>query len=428
MLSKTWMPGPLPVETPSRSDLKDRLTSRSTTADARLTAVDGGAGELLYASGLGVQEDAGILTGRHHVAERLGELGSLSFFACEFLSQPPIIVSSSPESAILAVHFTGGRPKEGMAPEAHYLDNADDLRALRFWNPELPDGHTAEWSHFLSILSRVIPAGWSLTSVRSRVITLTHAPELLANTNQSLESDHLQYLLVAGISPGRLDVTSERLDELRVTPRKIGWHALVMRDGLSFSLPRDDSLEFLRVYCHTIFLDVLLLAQTQMSAIREFDENFRKRSIADAAQLLSLEISYFNFKRLIWFDSMTRSKQKPMDVILQRMQEQSNMHYDAQRFAEDITEASRLASSLQARAAATQADKIQESQERMNSLVQVLTALLAPIGLCYTGAAVLFNPSVEAFVVTTSIGAATTGVLLAALQIQRRRHQKRNGL
>lgn len=133
--------------------------------------------------------------------------------------------------------------------------------------------------------------------------------------------------------------------------------------------------------------------------------------MADAAELLRLEISYFNFKRLIWFESMTLAKTKPVDNILNSLHSQFQLQNDEQRFSRDIVEASRLASAVQAQYAAeqarfavVQAERIQKAQDRTNTSIEVVTALLAPVALCYTGAAVLLEPSENDFWAATLIG------------------------
>lgn len=430
----SWLPGPLPVRMPVKDDLRDRLTASSTTQEARRTVIDGGADELLYAPAEPAASD-GPLAGRHHIPRVTGNSGSLTFFAAEFLSRPVldmgVDVETGPDSALLAIHFIGTQPDSPAFAEKAYLGDASSMRRLRFWNPHLEGGQSREWTDFLVFLGGVVPVGWELTKERSRIVSLTYVPEPGPSATRMLEPDHLQYMLVAGIPESKIQAPEERLAELRLQPRKIGWHALVMRDGISFSLPRDDSFALLKVYCHTIFLDVLLLVWTQRSAIAELKREFRSRSVADAEELLKLEIAYFNFKRTTWFESMTLAKTKPTDDILNKLQTQFHMQEDEQRFSSDVVESSRLASSVQAqraaeraKQAALQSRKTQLAQDRTNTSIQVLTAVLAPLGLSYTGTAVLLEPSGQAFWIATLIGIGSTSILLFAGYLQRWWHRQ----
>ena len=273
----SWLPGPLQLRLPVREDLKDRLTASSTTSEARLAAVDGGAGSLLYSTSPYIHAGE-IMSGRNHIPNISWRLDSLTFFAAEILCNSPLREGESPSSALLALHFRGEAPEDPCRAEQRYLADAASLRKIRFWNPQVQGGQSDEWRSCLDLIDGIRPSGWRLTSGRSRVISLTYVPQD-PGVPSALGPDILQYMLVSGIAPDRVEATPERLAELRIQPRKIGWHALIMRDGMSFSLPKDDSLQQLRVFCHSIFLDVMFLVWAQRSAIEDLKSEFRNRSV-----------------------------------------------------------------------------------------------------------------------------------------------------
>lgn len=419
-----WMEGPLRLPLPAKGDFTGRYTHGDTRAAARSQALAVGPSVALYGD-LSSPGGKSSQTGERRFHQNFAApllLHGLSIFAVEFVTSPTCKSKNGAPLGVFAVHFLREYPVTTSAGE--YLGElTETLHSLSVSHFQDPSQNKPENNAFFDALAAFLPSGWQWRRRRQtihRLVRFEHPP-----TDD--EVDGYLYLLAAGQSHRRGVPEKGRVEKVKVVPRYgAEWHFLGLRDGLAFrqhSAPEGEDTNAayenaaLRIYIHSLYLDVFILSRMQHMAINALKSRNAFASLEDANSLNRLERDVFEFRRNLWFESATASKAKPLDVVLHSLQQQYSMQDDVEQFRSNVAESSSLATSLREREAA-------EGQARTEKLIRYVSAIIGPAGLTYTGAAVLTDPSPGAFAAATAVASVFVALSCAGVAIWTNRFER----
>jgi hypothetical protein len=234
--------------------------------------------------------------------------------------------------------------------------------------------------------------------------------------------DWWAWFLAAGVTPEAFVPDPESADWTRGPTRlSRDWSALVLRDGVSFvtrtpRTPAGAGSGFHasgRVYARTLHVDVLLLGTLQHEALHQFADTVAELDIEelDAEVLERLERDLLRFRTGLWWNDVAR-RGRQTSAVLVAFQEQHRLPDLYDQMVQDLTDLSRY---WKAREAAEQeatrhAEERQRAAEdrqerRVVGAITVVSFLLLPLTVVYTGAAVIAEPSWGLFASSSAAGA-----------------------
>ncbi|MGR6967048.1 hypothetical protein ACU610_21555 [Geodermatophilus sp. URMC 61] len=239
--------------------------------------------------------------------------------------------------------------------------------------------------------------------------------------------DWWAWYLAAGVTPQAFvpDVDGPDWTQGRIRLSR-DWSALVLRDGISFvactpRTPAGSGPDFhasARVYARTLHVDVLLLGILQHSALHEVADSVAELDIEelDAEVLERLERDLLRFRIGLWWNDVGQRGQQTSAVLV-GFQQQHRLPALYEQLVQDLTDLSRY---WKAREAAEQ-EAVRHAEERQRaaedrqerrvvSAITVVSFLLLPLTVVYTGAAVIAEPSWGLFA-----GSSAAGVVLCLL-------------
>lgn len=420
-----WTEGPLRLPLPAKGDFTGRYTHGDTRAAARSQAFAVGPSVALYGD-LNSLGDKPSKTEERRFYQNFAApllLHGLTIFAVEFVSSPTCKSKKGAPLGIFAIHFTRDYPVTASF-DAYLGELTDALHTLSVSHFQDPSQNKPENNAFFDALTVFLPPGWHWRRRRQTIHRLVRFEHPQTNDD---EVDGYLYLLAAGQSRGQGLPEKGRVEKVKVIPRYgAEWYFLALRDGIAFrqySAPEGEDTNAayenaaLRIYIHSLYLDVFILSRMQHMAINALKSRNAFASLEDANSLNLLERDVFEFRRNLWCESATTSKAKPLDVVLHSLQQQYSMQDDVEQFRSNVAESSSLATSLREREAA-------EGQARTEKLIRYVSAIIGPAGLTYTGAAVLTDPSPGAFAAATAVASVFVTLSCAGVAIWTNRFER----
>ena len=265
-------------------------------------------------------------------------------------------------------------------------------------------------------------------------------PGLAERLPTGMDDTHTQldwwaWYLAAGVTPQAFvpDVEGADWTTGRIRLSR-DWSALALRDGISFvgRTPRDrtspDFHASARVYARTLHLDVLLLGSLQRAALRDVADSVAKLDIEelDAEALEMLERDLLRFRTGLWWNDVGQRGQQTSAVLV-AFQLQHRLPELYEQLVQDLTDLSRY---WKAREAADQ-EAARHAEERLRAAedrreqravgaISVVSFILLPLTVVYSGAAVIAEPSGSLFLWSTVAGAGLCLLALAFAWVFRR--------
>lgn len=353
-----WRPGPVPFCQPSTPDSRDRGMHATTDTHARTTLVSPDLGPVLYDDEvrrwLPVQA---TIAGRPVVALELCLVGD-------------------GELAVLSVHLTG-------KAEAALATRLATDEAVEFW--------TTLGEQYLE------NARYADGPVR----TVSFAPATASGALQTA------YSAVTGSGPE----AARRAARHTLTIEKPDWSAIVLRDGLALvSHPAEDRsfAPHLQVQAHSVYLDALLLAWIQRVRLDQSGGRAVNARLDVPDELVELERSHYDFKRTAWRRSLTQKRTSPIDDVLVALQRELLTDRDVEDVEERVQDGARLARTLQQ-------EKTARAQDSLNRTVESAAVIIGALGLAYSAAPTIAEPSMLLFLWATAAGLGAMSVALLLL-------------
>lgn len=354
-----WRPGPVPFCQPSTPDSRDRGMHATTDTHARTTLVSPDLGPVLYDDEvrrwLPVQA---TIAGRPVVALELCLVGD-------------------GELAVLSVHLTG-------KAEAALATRLATDEAVEFW--------TTLGEQYLE------NARYADGPVR----TVSFAPATASGALQTA------YSAVTGSGPE----AARRAARHTLTIEKPDWSAIVLRDGLAVvSHPAEDRsfAPHLQVQAHSVYLDALLLAWIQRVRLDQSGGRAVNARLDVPDELVELvERSHYDFKRTAWRRSLTQKRTSPIDDVLVALQRELLTDRDVEDVEERVQDGARLARTLQQ-------EKTARAQDSLNRTVESAAVIIGALGLAYSAAPTIAEPSMLLFLWATAAGLGAMSVALLLL-------------
>lgn len=378
-----WVPGPLPVVQPQNETAAQRGHVLPTKEEVRRTLVDEQQSDVLYGHrGLG----------RHH---RIVDDDDVVAFEMLWQREPR---SPGPGFGLMVAHVV---PRDGASVDGLLTWHAQAVRRR---------GAGALAARLLQLAGPGLTAG----SGRPRVLTFAVVPEARTDPGLRLTA---AYAMVSGASADSWQAQADRAAGHELTLAKPDWSVLVLRDGAAYvSHDRDSEAyaETLRMLMHSVHLDALLLALVQRILIDQSGDRAVTIPLDQPDDLVQLESDHYEFRRTYWRTALTDKRTAPPDVVLHKFQDELLTTADVLDVEQRVSDGARLALSLHAR-------QQQETQERLNRMVQNGSVIIGSFGLAFTAASVIADPGWPVFWQALAIGLAAMVVAFGILRLTGRR-------
>lgn len=395
-----WMAGPLPLVQVANATTRQRGHARTTDEAARRTLVAAQPADALYGSG-------GAPVRFHRLGRRPVEDAN-PILAMELLQAPSLLDDEEMLTGWLAVHVAG--PTKAAAAQC-------PLEAHRELMSEAGRRVSRAGNGLWEAAKALMPDGVGI-SASAHVRTLSFQaldPDNTANIPQS--SLVAAYLLITAASPDQVSDMSRRALGHTLTIERPDWSALVLRDGAAFIAHQKSDEAFadtVRVLSHTVHLDAMLLALMQRGLVDASGARTVRASLKKPGELVDLERRHFDFKRNYWRTSLTDKRSSPSDDVLRAFQKELLTALDVADVQERVQDGARLARSLQA-------ERQDHAQQQLNRMVQNTSITIGALGLTFTAAPVIANPSWRLFAIAGAAGVLAMALAFIILHLTGRR-------
>lgn len=367
----SWADGPLPIPLPTQRGARSGDASR-TDRSARLTLISETAGEVLY-------PNAGPRRRVHRTFDQAMTNGEPAPIAIEFCSS---MFVPDQAAGFLILHFE--------------LPGAPDLTAVSALIRQV-SAKAGDTLGLVGIGDQV--------EVTGRVAHIAHVvwqdplPPLLPGSDWPVEDQWMHYLVAADTPEHRLpDEEKSSLQSGRIRLSR-DWTALVMRDGMAMlattPLTQTSFHEHARVHARSVYLDAFLLGLIQRDAAQALDREaaHAMAHVADISPTTpeNLEESLLSFRSRLWVGHVA-DRGGNVEEITRAVQAQYRLPELVAKITTDLGEIARF---MQARAT--------RQREQIAWILGLVTAVFVIPSLVFSGAEVLTDPSLEAFLACVAI-------------------------
>jgi hypothetical protein len=287
--------------------------------------------------------------------------------------------------------------------------------ALGIFHLELPLGEpmapVSELVRWTEITARDVaarmPEGWRLDQSSRRPRSITHlvADGPLAPAMSSRFDDwppSLQWLWRAASGTAEDDYAPdpEAPPNDAIVRLSADWRAMVLRDGAAF-IGLEPGASFhatAAVLVHTIYTDALLLGHAQADAVdRLADELAALPDDMDlGGSLRALDARLISLRNRLWWTDL--SSHRIANELVAAVHRQRGVEPLFAQIVADQADWSRM---------------VREDRDRKTgAAIGLVTTLGLPFAVSYAGAAVVANPSVTAFALTTGLASAVSASIL----------------
>ncbi|MFG3618041.1 hypothetical protein [Nocardia sp. NPDC047654] len=215
------------------------------------------------------------------------------------------------------------------------------------------------------------------------------------------------------------------------------WRALILRDGVTYTaLTSTDATEFhpvARAYVRSIHVDAVLLGSLQLNALHRIADRIADIRVdrTGAGPVESLEAEILDTRAKLWWNNISERGAQVADVL----RAFQNQHRMTDLYAQVVADLDDISRYLQARRARLEDEAIAEAQARRRrseerhrvsedrdrrnqTTIAVISFLLLPFAVTFSGAAVLTDPSARAFAwsIAVAIGLSLVLVTVSALR------------
>jgi hypothetical protein len=394
-----WESGPLPIVQAVNATTAQRGHRPTTDEPARRTLVASPLADALYGSGKPI---------RFHRLVRRSVLDASPILALELLCGPPEVDGSSTSTGWLAVHMA--------VPGAGWRDQSAIHAHLAMTSALVHEGARAGCALWQSI-EVLLPDRVKLRA-GARIRTVSFQPLGVQDGRDISQTPAAAaYLLIASASPDHVADLSRRALRHSLTIERRDWSALVLRDGAAFVAHQQSNEAFtdvLRVLTHSVHLDAMFLALMQRRLVDASGARAVIASIDDPDELVRLERWHFDFKRNYWRTSLTHKRSSPSDEVLRACQAELLTSLDVAEVEERVQDGVQLARSLQA-------ERQNHGQQQLNRMVQNASIIIGALGVSFTAAPVVADPSWGLFAVAGVVGLLAMAIAFCVLHLTGRR-------
>ncbi|MFI5535038.1 hypothetical protein ACIA5H_01480 [Nocardia sp. NPDC051900] len=194
------------------------------------------------------------------------------------------------------------------------------------------------------------------------------------------------------------------------------WRAAILRDGVTYTaLTSTEATDFhavARAYVRSIHLDAVLLGLLQLNALHRIADRIAGIRVdrTGAGAVESLEAEILDIRARLWWNNVSERGVQVAEVL----RAFQNQHRMADLYAQVVADLDDISRYLQARRArledealadaqarqrrAEERHRVSEDRDRRNqTTIAVISFVLLPFAVTFSGAAVLAEPSVSAF-------------------------------
>ena len=395
-----WLVGPLPLVQIVNATSLRRGNKPTTNEAARRTLVAAQQGDALYG--------CGAAPVRFHRLGRSPGEDRNPILAMELLQGPSEVDHEDTLTGWLAVHVA--------APITGSTDQCP-VQAHRAMMSEVGRGGRRAGHGLWESIQALLPGGVAM-SATAQVRSLNFQTldlEDVSDINQA--SLVAAYLLITRAPSDRVPDMSRRALRHTLSIERPDWSALVLREGAAFiSHQRSDEAfaGVVRVQTHTVHLDAMLLALMQRGLVDASGGRTVNASLDDPEELVNLERWHFDFKRKYWRTSLTYKRSSPSDDILRAFQAELLTALDVADVQERVQDGAQLARSLHA-------ERQNHSQHQLNRMVQNTSIIIGALGVTFTAAPVVADPSWRLFAIAGAVGVLAMAIAFMILHLTGRR-------
>ena len=380
----TWSPGPIPLPIPD--EIIDKGFAARTTTDmaARAEYFNQTIHPALYGTG--------DRPARWHLSTD-NKVGDAHVWALEIL-RPPACVGVGGE-ALAIVHTTFMfEPTRSLADFAHIGGRSVDSRREE--------------------IEALLPCGWRISVGSSKFRLVAFIDMDPSDPSDTQDRDLLLWQLATATTLSDYMPDERIISSCTQLSLSSDWSALVARNGVSFATfsPGSDFAKMARILVHSVYLDVLLLAEMQIGAVSHLSAAVVSRTLQsdNVPSLVLLERQMFEVRRMLW--RTETGDHEHANSLLRAIQSVHRVRDQMESIQSDIALAARLAQSIVA--------------ERTNTTVTLVSLFGLPFGLAFSAAAIVPSNGWMNVIAASLVGLLVVGLLAILKPVRSMIRPRRN--